>query len=365
MMLSLRQYIHDLMHDSENGLLSRGPLDVCKHLTGQVVKPCLLILSYAYSLLVKAHYFFYKVNLLKSYKSQIAVISVGNITLGGTGKTPFTIMLAERLTQKNKKKTSVLIRGYGEDEWKMLEDKLGKHGIKVFVGRDRVKYAKLALQYGACSLILDDGFQHHRLRRDLDIVLLDSTNPFGNRRLFPRGILREPLDSLRRADIVVLTKVDKAKENIPAIADEIKKIAPGKTIIKAIHKPKDLFDIRTGGEKELAFIAGKKVCMLSAICDASYFKHTVEMSRVRIGLEFTFPDHYPYRMRDLNRIFKECKRENIDTIITTEKDAVKLKKLTLTESEFKILALRIELEIIEGEEELDDGLHRLHMRYSR
>ena len=209
MMSSLKQYIHDLMHDRTNDLLS------------QVVKPCLLILSYAYGFLLKAHYFFYKVNLLKSYKSQIAIISIGNITLGGTGKTPFTIMLAERLTQKNKKKTAVLIRGYGEDEWKMLEERLGKYGIKVFVGRDRVKYAKQALQYGACSLILDDGFQHRRLRRDLDIVLLDSTNPFGNRHLFPRGILREPLDSLRRADIVVLTKVDKAKENIPAIADEM------------------------------------------------------------------------------------------------------------------------------------------------
>ncbi len=373
MTLSLKQYIHDLMHDRTNGLLS------------QVVKPCLLILSYAYGFLVKAHYFFYKVNLLKSYKSQIAVISIGNITLGGTGKTPFTIMLAERLTQKNKKKTAVLIRGYGEDEWRMLEDKLGKHGIKVFVGRDRVKYAKQALQYGACSLILDDGFQHRRLRRDLDIVLLDSTNPFGNRRLFPRGILREPLDSLRRADIIVLTKVDKpspcaqglgkAKENIPAIADEIKKIAPGKTIVFAIHKPKDLFDIRTGGEKELAFISGKKVCILSAICDASYFKHTVEMSRIRIGLEFVFPDHYPYRMCDLDHIFKKCKRENIDTIITTEKDAVKLKNLFPTPGvgnfpprgweTGQILALRIELEIIQGEEKLDDNLHRLHMRYSR
>ncbi|UCD55396.1 MAG: tetraacyldisaccharide 4'-kinase [Candidatus Omnitrophota bacterium] len=329
----------------------------------QFIKSCLLILSYAYGFLVKAHYFFYKVNLLKSYKPQIAIISIGNITLGGTGKTPFTIMLAKRLTQKNRKKTAVLIRGYGEDEWRLLEDRLGKHGIKVFVGRDRVKYARRALQYGIDSLVLDDGFQHRRLKRDLDIVLLDSTNPFGNRHLFPRGILREPFDSLRRADIVVLTKVDKTK-NIPAIADEIKKIAPGKTIIKAVHKPKALFDIKTGSEKELAFIAGKKVCILSAICDASYFKHTVEMSRARIGLEFVFPDHHPYRARDLDRIFKKCKRENIDTIVTTEKDAVKLRSLTLAESEFKILALRIELEIIQGEEELDDNLHRLYMRYS-
>ena len=142
------------MNDRRNDFLS------------QVVKPFLLILSYIYGFVVRSHHFFYKINLLKSCKPDIAIVSVGNITLGGTGKTPFAIMLAERLAQKYKKRTAVLIRGYGEDEWKMLEDRLGKRGIKVFVGRDRVKYANQALRYGIESLILDDGFQHRRLKRD-------------------------------------------------------------------------------------------------------------------------------------------------------------------------------------------------------
>jgi tetraacyldisaccharide 4'-kinase len=276
-------------------------------------------------------------------------------------------MLAERLARKNKEKTAILIRGYGEDEWKMLEERTGKHGIKVFVGRNRIKRAKEALRYGADTLILDDGFQHRPIRRDLDIVLLDSTNPFGNRRLFPRGILREPLNSLKRADIFVLTKVDKAGENIPALTDEIKKIAPGKIIIKAVHKPKDLFDIASGEEKELTLITGKTVCALSAICDPSYFRHTIEKRGVSIGLEFAFPDHHPYSKRDLSGIFKECERKNISLIITTEKDAVKLKNLVPAPGvgTVKILALRIELEIVEGEKELDDSLHRLYMRHSR
>lgn len=329
-----------------------------------MVSFCLLIISRIYGILVRMHHFFYKVNLLKRYNSEIPVASVGNITLGGTGKTPFAIMLAERLAQKDRK-VSILIRGYGEDEWKMLEDKLEKKGIKVLVGRDRVKSAKKAEKNGIEILILDDGFQHWPLKRDLEIVLIDSTNPFGNGFLFPRGILREPLDNLKRADIIVLSKVDKGENNISMVTDEVQKIAPGKRIVKVFHRPKNLLDIREGQEVNPAFINNKKVCLVSAICDASYFRYTVEKTGASVGLEFIFPDHYPYRMRDLERIFKECEKKKIDTIITTEKDAVKLKDLTLSEKGSRIFALGIELEVVQGEEELDTGLHRLHMRRSR
>lgn len=336
----LKQYIQDLMYDKRNDPLS------------QAVKPCLLIISYIYGFLAGCHYFFYKVNLLKSYKSHITTISVGNITLGGTGKTPFVIMLAEYLARNNKK-SAVLIRGYGEDEWKMLEDRLRKRGVMVFVGKDRIKSARKAEDCSVDALILDDGFQHRRLRRDLDIVLLDSTNPFGNRRLFPRGILREPIGSLKRADIMVLTKTDKGKENIAAIKERLRKIAPGKPVLKAIHRPTALFDIHKGNVEGPAFIQGKTVCVLSAICDPSYLRYTVEKVGSRVGLEVIFPDHYPYRERDLNRIFRDCKKRNIDTIITTEKDAVKLKKLSPPENGLRILALSVELEITQGKEEID------------
>ncbi|MBL7157115.1 MAG: tetraacyldisaccharide 4'-kinase [Candidatus Omnitrophica bacterium] len=350
--MALKQYIQDLMNDKKSDPLS------------QIIKLCLLISSYIYGVLAISHHFFYKVNLLKSYKSKISVISVGNITLGGTGKTPFVIMLAKELTRK-KRSVAVLIRGYGEDEWKLLEDRLAEDAVKVLVGRDRVKSARKAETLGVNSLVLDDGFQHRRLRRDLDIVLVDSTNAFGNKHLFPRGILREPVAGLKRADVIVLTKMDKGKDRAPLVESEIKKIAPGKPVIKTVHKPKNLFDIARGEIKELSFINKRNVCMISAICDPTYFRHTINHTGAGVKLEFVFPDHYPYKREDLDNIFKACRKKGINTVITTEKDAVKLKKFSPSKSGCQILALGVELEIIEGKEVLDDVLSRLYMRDSR
>lgn len=345
MLAFFKRYIYDLMRDKRNDLLSRA------------IKTLLLLTSYLYGLLVRCNNFFYRISILKSHKAPVTVISVGNITLGGTGKTPFVIMLSKRV-----KKPAVLIRGYGEDEWKMLEDKLGKLGGKVFVGKDRVKTAKEAIRDGADVIILDDGFQHRRLKRDLNIALIDSANPFGNRRLFPRGILREPISGLKRADIIVLTKSDMAKGYIPEIEDEIKKLAPGKPIIRAFHRPTKLFELWGGGEEGISFLHNKRICVFSAICDSLYFKHTAETIGARVLLEFVFPDHYNYKRHDLERIFAKCKTEKIDTVVTTEKDAVKLKNLRFAEEGIRVMALAIELEVTEGDKELDASLYRLHMR---
>lgn len=345
----IKQYILDLMNDKRSDPVS------------QAVKFFLLVLSIAYGFLTRAHNFFYRINLLKRYKMPVTTVSVGNITLGGTGKTPFTIMLAQTLGKMNKK-TAVLIRGYGEDEWKMLEDKLGKIGVAVFVGRDRVKSAREAVSRGAEAIILDDGFQHRRLKRDLDIALVDSGSPFGNGRLLPRGVLRETPASLGRSDIIILTKVDRSKSGAVATEAEIKKIAPGKKILKAAHRPENLINLGNNGREECSLIAGRRVCAVSAICDPSYFRFTLEKTGAVIGAEFVFPDHYLYRKSDLKRIYEECEKNNIDFIITTEKDAVKLKNLAFPGPALSIFALRINLEITEGEEELDVRLNRLHMR---
>ena len=266
----------------------------------------------------------------------VPVISVGNITTGGTGKTPFAIMLSERLAARGKN-PAVLTRGYGDDEWKMMKN--------VFVGRDRVKSARKARENGSDILILDDGFQHRRLRRGLDIVLVDSTNPFGNARLFPRGILREPLGTLARADFIVLTKVDKAGYAVSRVENEIKKIAPQKTFIKAIHKAKGFCNVKSGKAEDISFLKGKKVCALSAICDPSYFRFTLERLGAAIGLEFIYPDHYSYKDSDIKHISEKCKAANIDIIVTTEKDAVKLKALSSISAGGGVFVLEVELEI--------------------
>jgi tetraacyldisaccharide 4'-kinase len=349
----LKRYIQDLMNERRDD----EPLS-------RIAKACLLLFSCVYGFLERCHSFLYRINLFKTKRASVKVISVGNITLGGTGKTPAAIMLAERLAREGFS-PAVLIRGYGEDEWKMIRDKLKNRNIKVFVGRDRVKRAAEAEHAGASCVILDDGFQHRRLARDLDIILIDSTNPFGNGRLFPRGILREPLESLRRADIIVLTKADKGKNNIAMIENELKVVAPAKPVLKARHVPAELWEIRNRSMKSADSIKGKTVCVVSAICDPAYFRHAVEKLGASVGLEFVFPDHYFYKANDLKRIFRECRARMIGTLITTEKDAVKLKDLALHEEGPVILVLGIRFEITDGGEKLDDGISRLHMRVSR
>ena len=169
----------------------------------------LLLISFIYGFFVKLTLRCYQMKLFKSYRPGCRLISVGNISWGGTGKTPLVEALAKFLQQEGKK-PAVLIRGYGKDEIYMLKDKL--KDIPVLAGRNRIRTARYALKhYGADTIILDDGFQHWRLERDLDIVLIDVKFPFGNRSLTPRGILREPLSSLSRADVFGLTNSDLAK----------------------------------------------------------------------------------------------------------------------------------------------------------
>ncbi|MFH1380800.1 MAG: tetraacyldisaccharide 4'-kinase, partial [Candidatus Omnitrophota bacterium] len=351
-MTNLKSYFESLMNDKKKGFLSG------------ILKAILWGISAVYALLVTTNHFLYRIGFLKTHKVPVTVISIGNITLGGTGKTPFAIMLARKLHNEGRK-TALLIRGYGDDEWKMMSEKLEKKGIGIFVGKDRVKSAKEALVLGASDIILDDGFQHRRLMRDLNIVLIDSMNPFGNRHLFPRGILREPISSLKKADVIVFTKAEEPKFGIGAIEEELKNKFPGKIFMKATHAPKDLCGVYDRKVRSISDIKGKTVCLVSAICAPSYFRYTAEKCGLSVGLEFTFPDHYLYREKDLKRICGECAERKIDIILTTDKDAVKLKNLQLPDNAPGVLALTVEFEIIEGKGNLDAALHRLHSRNFR
>ena len=340
MKVYLKTYLTNIMNDKEKGVIS------------SVVSALLFVISVFYGLVINIHELLYDNDIMKSHKVGIPVISVGNITLGGTGKTPFVIMLARLLAGK-KKKVSVLIRGYGEDEWKLLHDKLGESGIKIYVGRDRVKNAEIAEKEGADIIILDDGFQHRRLKRDYNIALVDSSNPFGNGSIFPRGVLREPIKSLKRANFIVLTKADKGVQNIDNILKEVKKYSPNSKILQATHAPKGVLDI-TGKKKEsLSLIKGKTVCLVSAICDSSYFRYVTENAGANIKKEFIFPDHHAYTDDDFNMIFDECLKSGIDTMLTTEKDAVKIAHLKLKPNNIRSLVLEVSINITRGEEFLN------------
>jgi tetraacyldisaccharide 4'-kinase len=218
------------------------------------------------------------------------------------------------------------------------------------VGRDRIKNAKKAREeYNVDTIILDDGFQHWRLFRDLDIVLIDVNCPFGNNHLIPRGILREPLNSLKRAELVVLTKVDLKEENIPLISKRIKEINSKAEIFKARYSPQDFVDV---SEKKypLLFIKDKRVCLLCGIADPDSFEFTLKNLGAELILKFIFFDHYMYKEKDINRIINSCIKNNIKIIVTTEKDNVRLRPFHKRLQPY-LFILRSKMKILENEDD--------------
>lgn len=324
-----------------------------------ILKGLLYILSLIYGIAILCRGIMYGLGIFKTNKVPVKVISVGNLTLGGTGKTPFVMMLAKILKENIGKETAILIRGYGWDEQAMLKKRLPE--IPVFVGEDRVRASRRAVKlYGANAVVLDDGFQYWELARDLNIVLIDSRNLFGNGRLFPRGILREPKESLSRADIVVFTKVDKARTNLDTLKISLKSMNPSLVFLEAVHKPAALYDARTGEDLGLSFVKGRKAVLVSSIGDPGYFEETVKGLGMNVVEHIIFGDHHDYDEGDISRIAKRCDERSFDFILTTEKDAVKLNRMRLSFSRYRLMTLSVEMSITAGRETLIDRLNSLY-----
>lgn len=340
------QYVYSIIADKRKGFIVN------------TFKIFLFILSLIYGLVVKLVSFIYGI---KPYRLDCKVISVGNITLGGTGKTPFVEMLTKYLSEEGHK-VAVLIRGYKRkianynfeipsylnmgDEAYLLSKNLTK--IPVLVGRDRIKNAKIAKEkFDIDTIILDDGFQHWKLFRDLDIVLVDAKNPFGNGYLIPRGILREPLSSLRRTEIVVLTKTD-SKEDVSLILEKIRKISPQAKIFKAEYQPQEFIDI-SKNRYPLSFIKGKEICFVCGIADPDSFESTLNDLGVKVILKFVFFDHYEYKETDIKKIIDSCIKNNVKIIVTTEKDYVRLEGFSERLRSY-LFVLRSQMKITEDEE---------------
>ncbi len=333
----LKAYYIDLVEDKRKGALAA------------LFSFLLLLLSFVYGFFVKLFLSCYRIKLFKSTKLDCRLISVGNITWGGTGKTPLVETLAKFLQQEGKNPT-VLIRGYGKDEVHMLKDRF--RGIPVLAGRNRIKTARYAQKrYDVDTIILDDGFQHWRLSRDLDIVLIDAKFPFGNGSLLPRGILREPLSSLGRADVFVLTNSDLAKEKIEPIKKQLRKYNQQAPIFEAKHAPHYLRSLTSGEKIDPSTIRNQRVGLLAGIAHPEYFEKTLDLLEARVSLRFFFLDHYRYKKKDLEKIEKQCLKHGIKTIITTEKDAARLKAAGKGLSpEIRLLALGIEFKIVKDQE---------------
>jgi len=320
---------------------------------------------------------------IKKVRVNVPVISVGNITAGGTGKTPCIIQLGEYL-QKKGKRVAVLSRGYrgtyekqggtvsdgktiflnekeAGDEPCMIAHKLPE--VSVYVGKNRIKSAQKAIKNGSEILLLDDGFQYKTLERDKNIVLIDSTNPFGYEHLLPRGLLREPLDELKRADLIILTKVNQvSKERINEVKARILSINSSVTILESLHKPVYFFEIKENAKKiPLEVMKGKKAVLLSGIGNPAAFEKTAKESGLEICKNIAKKDHFSFAYIDIEKAVNEAKIHGADIIVTTEKDAIKLKDIIMkNDVKFPIYSLCIEMKYLEkGEEKIQKYLEEL------
>ena len=293
----------------------------------------------------------------ESHRVAIPVVSVGNLTLGGTGKTPMVEWVARRLRARDLR-VAILSRGYGgaeglNDEGQVLEENLPD--VPHLQGADRVRLAQIAVEeLESQALVLDDGFQHRRLARDLDIVLIDALDPFGLGRLFPRGLLREPVVSLRRAGVVVLSRADliddAARRSIRVEAE--RKAGPLRWV-EARHAPIDL--AREGeGPTALARLQGARVAAFCGIGNPVGFRRTLAKLGVEPAAFRTFPDHHPYEMADVSDLTRWARDVGADLALTTQKDSVKLRTPTL--GAVPLFALRIGLEVMGDSTSLDEAL---------
>jgi tetraacyldisaccharide 4'-kinase len=301
---------------------------------------------------------------LDKKKAEAPVVSVGNLTLGGTGKTPCVEYVA-RHCQNMGSSVAILSRGYGglrgrNDEALVLESNLPD--VPHLQGTDRAALARRAFsEFGSEILILDDGFQHRRLERDLDLVLIDATNPWGLGHLFPRGLLREKPRSLRRAAMVVLTRCDQVdRPELKHLKEEVDRFAPGIPVGETIHRPAEWIN-STHSRASLGDFAGRSAVAFCGIGNPEAFRKTLAGLGIQINAFETFPDHHRYSEQDLRDLEVLARDQPTDSLlITTQKDLVKIERSELGGRQ--LWALRIHLEFLSGQETLDRKLDQLLYR---
>ncbi|MFH1076169.1 MAG: tetraacyldisaccharide 4'-kinase [Pseudomonadota bacterium] len=316
-------------------------------------------LSFAYSYLMRLRVSLYKHGVFQTKRLPCAVVSIGNLVMGGTGKTPFTVYVAESLKQAGYK-VAVLSRGYkGKSEKSggivsdgetilMQPDQAGDEpylmatklkGVPVLVGGNRYKSGLKAIShFNPDVVILDDGFQHIQLYRDLNICLCDSQNPFGNGFVFPSGALREPIDHLWRADAVVLTR---GTDNIGHSINLIKGYVRGKPVFASSHEPSGIVDMRSRQTHDTTILKNKKVVGFSGIANNNSFISSLLSLGACVACFIPFPDHHRYSEKDIARIIQAAERICPDYIVTTEKDYMRLRHISLSPLNLPALVLSI------------------------
>lgn len=347
--------------------------------------------SFVFFAIVSVRYFLYDIGLLRRYPLGIQVISIGNVTAGGTGKTPVTEIFARTLAAEGRK-VAILSRGYrrkeapwwqrlftevvvpplvvsdgkrvlldsetGGDEPYMLASNLP--GVAVVVDRNRVKAGRYAIKRLGCdTLILDDGFQYQKLKHSVDVVLVDSTNPFGNGNMLPRGILREPVSNLKRADIIFLTK---CRGDVSAVKAQVRKYNAVAEIVECNHSPKSLKDVWSREEYPLDWLKNKTVCTLSGIASPKGFENSLRHLGAKVVWCDRYADHHRYASSEVLYALNRTADMSADALVTTEKDAVRFPRFET--SPVKCLYLRIAIEILSGAESFTSIINRICFRKS-
>ncbi len=352
-------------------------------------------LALLFGLIVQVRLCLYRHRIIRDKTLGCQVLSVGNLTVGGTGKTPVVEVFARNLHNSGRR-VAILSRGYkkkqpsfltriynsvtfskhrtppivvsdgkrvlidsatGGDEPYMLATNLP--GVAVVVGRDRVKSGRYAIQKLGCdTLILDDGFQYLSLKHRLDIALVDASNPFGNGYVLPRGILREPIRNIKRAGFIFITKSKESGE--PELRKRLRELNPEAEISECRHCSRYLQDVFTSEKVGLDVLSGMKVFATSGIAAPQGF----EGELVRLGAEVlgheVYADHHRYTQQELLDIVNEGLNRQADAIITTEKDAVRFPRLD--NPPLPIYYLRVEIEMLTGAEAFNDWINRICFR---
>ena len=347
----MRAYLYNLATDKSRGFLAA------------ILKFILLLLSFIYGLIIRTLIF---ISSLDLKRFEIRIISIGNITVGGTGKTSLVEFISSHL-KKRGHRIAILTRGYKRkgadamgDEPRMLSKNLGD--LPVIVDKDRARGAKRAIrEYNSDTVILDDGMQQWHIKKDLEIVTIDALNPFGNRHMLPRGILRQPLAYLKKADIFVLTKTNLAK-NLDRLVSVLNKYNPKALIVESVHHPMGFYEI--GKPQELFnvnYLKNKEVALLSGIGDPDSFSRLIASLGIKVGMDLRFSDHHNFTSGELKMIVGRVKESGIKVVVTTEKDAARFLDQSLQIFDnLQFLVLRIELKIVKNEELFFGRLFRLY-----
>jgi len=348
-------------------------------------------LSYLFSGIAQSRLWLYRKRILHDQPLGCLVVVVGNLTVGGTGKTPVVEKFARALRDRGRK-VAILSRGYRSksapmwkkwwyrlshtaeppprivsdgqrvlldseqagDEPYMLARNLP--GVFVIVDKNRVKAGTYAIKkFGCDTLILDDGFQYLPLKGRLNLLLVDKTNPFGNGHLLPRGILREPIKHLKRASYVFLTKSDGVRD--VELEELIQKHNPGVDVIECAHRPQYLQRFGSDERQPLDWLNGKKVGAFSGIAVPESFEKFVRDLGGHIAFTRRFLDHYRFTSEDFVSIFTEGIEQKVEFIVTTEKDAVRLPDGL--PCAVPIYYLRLEIDIIRGASDFDEAVERI------